>query len=101
MGFLKKLGRLFSAGSTRSAPLLNVAVRCNRCKEIIHGQINLHNDLSLEYVGDATHYFCRKGLVGTGENHCFQQISIEYTFDTNRHVIDRKIEGGQFEDEGE
>ena len=101
MGFWKKLGQLFSPRSTGSAPLLDVTVRCNRCKEVIHGQINLHNDLSLEYDGDATHYFCRKGLVGTGENHCFQQINIEYTFDANRNVVDRKIEGGQFVDEGE
>ena len=101
MKLWKKLGQLFSTDSTRSAPLLDVAVRCNRCKGIIRGQINLHNDLSLDYDGDGTHYFCRKGLVGTGENHCFQQVDIEYTFDANRNVIDRKVEGGQFVDEGE
>jgi len=101
MGFLKKLGRLFSGGSSRSAPLLDVTVRCSRCHEIISGQINLHNDLSLQYEGDTTRYFCRKGLVGTGENHCFQQIYIEYTFDASRNMIDRRIEGGEFVDEGE
>jgi hypothetical protein len=98
MGFLRKLKQLFSAGA--SSPLLEVVVRCNRCKEIIHGQINLHHDLSVQYDGDDTHYYCRKGLIGSGENRCFQQVVVEYTFDGNRNVIDRQIEGGQFVDEG-
>ena len=98
MGFLRKLKQLFSAGS--SSPLLEIVVRCNRCKEIIHGQINLHHDLSVQYDGDDTRYYCRKGLVGSGENRCFQQVVVEYTFDGNRNVIDRRIEGGQFVDEG-
>jgi len=98
MGFLRKLKQLFTAAP--QSPLLEVVVRCNRCKEIIHGQIHLHHDLSVQYDGDAAHYFCRKGLVGSGENRCFQQVVIEYTFDGSRDVIDRRIEGGQFVDEG-
>jgi hypothetical protein len=94
MGFLKKLKQALFAPP--SAPTLEVVVRCNRCREVIHGQINLHNDLSVEYDGDTTQYHCRKGLLGTGENRCFQQVVVEYTFDANRNVIDRRIEGGQF-----
>ena len=78
---------------------MEIAVRCNRCKELIQGQINLHNDLSVQYDGDTTMYFCRKGLVGTGENRCFQQVTVEYVFDANRNVVERRIEGGQFVDE--
>ena len=97
MGFFSKLKRLFS--TQPSSPLLDIAVRCNRCKEIIHGQIHLHNDLSVQYDGDNTVYYCRKGLVGTGENRCFQQVVVEYTFDANRNLIERRVEGGQFVDE--
>jgi hypothetical protein len=97
MGFLGKLKQLFSVKPT--SPLLDVAVRCNRCHELIHTQINLHNDLSEQYDGDTSTYYCRKGLVGSGENRCFQQIVIEYIFDANRNLIDRRVEGGQFVDE--
>lgn len=97
MGFMSKLKRLFSVRP--SSPLLEITVRCNRCKEIIHGQIHMHNDLSVQYDGDSTTYYCRKGLVGTGENRCFQEVVVEYTFDANRNLLDRRIEGGQFVDE--
>jgi hypothetical protein len=63
---------------------------------VIHGQINLSNDLSLQYEGDDPLYFCRKGLVGGGETRCFQQVTVEYTFDARRAVIERRVEGGRF-----
>ena len=97
MGLMDKLKGLFS--SRPDAALLEIAVRCNRCKEIIKGQIHLANDLSIQYDGDDTYYFCRKGLVGTGTNRCFQEVIVEYTFDAHRNVIDRRVEGGQFVDQ--
>ena len=78
---------------------MDVAVRCDRCGEVIHGQINLNNDLSVQYDGDDQFYFCRKGLVGSGETRCFQEVIIEYTFDARRNVIDRRVEGGHFWDD--
>ena len=96
MGFLSKLKQLFSGGGA-SAPLLDVVVRCSNCGEIIRSQINLHNDLSLREE-DGTFYYCRKGLVGSGETRCFQEVIVEYIFDANRNVIDRRIEGGEFVD---
>ena len=101
MAILDKLKKLFSGGTAEgSAPLLDVIVRCDRCGEIIHGQINLHNDLSVQYEGDEQHYYCRKGLVGGKETRCFQEIVVEYTFDAQRQVIDRQIQGGRFVDDG-
>lgn len=97
MGFLQKLKQVFSSPS--SPPTLDIAVRCRRCHQVITGQINLQNDLSLEYDGDETYYFARKMLVGSGENRCFQTVTVEYTFDADRNVIDRRIEGGTFVDE--
>jgi hypothetical protein len=100
MGFLEKLKKFFASTGGASASLLDVVVRCNRCGEIIHGQINLRNDLSIEYDSDDVRYFCRKGLVGSGANRCFQTVVVEYTFDANRNVVDRRVEGGTFVDKG-
>jgi hypothetical protein len=103
MSFLDKIKKFFSggAGAGGSAPMLDVTVRCDRCGEIIHGQVNLHNDLSVRYEGDDQFYYVRKGLVGGGETRCFQEVVIEYTFDSQRNVIDRQITGGRFVDDGE
>ena len=102
MGLLDKLKTLFSGGksggSQRTGSILDFYVRCDRCGEIIHGQINLANDLSVRYEGDDTFYFCRKGLIGGGETRCFQQVTVEYTFDARRTVIERRVEGGRFAD---
>jgi len=100
MGFLKKIAKsLFGeGGGQRQTPILDFAVRCDSCGEVIHGQINLHNDLSVQYEGDDQFYFCRKGLVGSGETRCFRQVIVEYTFDARRQVIERRVEGGCFVD---
>ena len=101
MGFLKKLAKsLFGSGGGRPSPLLDFYVRCDSCGEVIHGQINLSNDLSVQYEGDDQFYFCRKGLVGSGETRCFQQVTVEYTFDARRQVIERRVEGGRFVEPG-
>ena len=94
MGFLK---RLLGGGTTRPEKRFYVFdVKCNRCGEIIEGRVDLDNDLSLDYEGDSTVYFVRKGLVG--ENRCFQQIEVEMKFTPNRTLIEQKAQGGQFVD---
>jgi hypothetical protein len=100
MGLLKRLKDLFGGGGGRQSPMLDFYVRCDQCGEVIHGQINLHNDLSVRYDGDNAYYFCRKGLVGSGETRCFQQVTVEYTFDGRRQVIERRVEGGRFVEPG-
>jgi hypothetical protein len=94
MGFLK---RLLGGGTARPEKRFYVFnVKCNRCGEIIEGRVYLDNDLSLDYEGDSTVYFVRKGLVG--ENRCFQQIEVEMKFTPNRTLIEQKAQGGQFVD---
>jgi hypothetical protein len=92
---LKKLATLFAV-SAPSSQWYSLSVQCNRCSEIIHTQINLSNDLSVEYDEreNVTGYFCRKVLMG--KQRCFQPINVTLTFDAKRKVIDRKIEGGKF-----
>ncbi len=97
MRLLDKLRALLSPQprSTR----LQVAVRCSRCGEVVRTQIDLDHDLSVAYREDGTYYYWRKGLAGSGGNRCFQRIVAEYTFDTDRSLIGRRIDGGSFVDQ--
>ena len=92
MGFLKKI-----FGGVTAKPekrYYTFHVRCNRCGEVIEGRVDLDNDLSLDYEGDSTVYFVRKGLVGN--NRCFQQIEVEMKFTPARTLIEQEVTGGQF-----
>jgi hypothetical protein len=92
MGFLKKL-----FGSVTDKPEKRYYVfhiKCNRCGEVIEGRVDLDNDLSLDYEGDNTVYFVRKGLMGN--NRCFQQIEVELKFTSNRELIEKHAQGGTF-----
>jgi hypothetical protein len=92
MGFLK---RLFSSDPLKPEKRYYVfQVKCNRCGEIIEGRVDLDNDLSLDYEGDSTVYFVRKGLIGN--NRCFQQIEVEMKFTSERTLIEQQVQGGKF-----
>jgi hypothetical protein len=92
MGFLKNL---FGGSSAKPEKrYYTFKVKCNRCSEIIEGRVDLDNDLSLEYEGDGTVYFVRKGLVGN--NKCFQQIEVEMKFTSGRDLIEQQAQGGKF-----
>jgi hypothetical protein len=69
-------------------------VKCSRCGEVIEGRVDLDNDLSLDYEGDSSIYFVRKGLIGN--NRCFQQIEVELKFDSSRQLLEQNVTGGQF-----
>jgi hypothetical protein len=74
------------------------AVVCKRCGEIIHGQVNVNNEPSLEYDENGKSYLiCRKVLVGSGL--CFQQIEVIFKFNELRGLLDRQITGGEFVEE--
>lgn len=92
MGFLKKLFSSTPAKPEKRYYIFNV--KCNRCGEIIEGRVDLDNDLSLNDEGDG--YLVRKGLIGSGENRCFQQIEVELTFDSSRQLGEKTISGGEF-----
>ena len=92
MGFLKKL---FSGGDAKPEKrYYTFHVKCNRCGEVIEGRVDLDNDLSLDYEGDTTVYFVRKGLIG--ENRCFQRIEVEMKFTSDRELIEQQATGGHF-----
>ena len=92
MSFFKNL---FSGGSAKPEKRYYVfQVKCNRCGEIIEGRVDLDNDLSLEFEGDRSVYFVRKGLMGSGR--CFQQIEAELKFSSARELIEQQAQGGTF-----
>jgi hypothetical protein len=96
MSFFKKLSSLFSPTNPASKDYYPIAVRCNRCGEKVQARVNMNNDLSIEYdeTSGKTTYFCRKVLIG--EKQCFQQITVELTFDQDRKLKDRQVFGGEF-----
>ncbi len=99
MNLIKKLTTLFAATAQGGGHTYSLAVQCNRCGEVIRAQVNLSNDLSVEYDenGQVTSYFCRKLLMG--KQRCFQQIEVTLTFDARHKLIDRKVTDGQFVEE--
>jgi len=90
MSFLKNL--FGGSSARRDDKYFTYHVKCSRCGEIIEGRLDLHNDLSLNDEG--TGYLVRKGLIGG--NRCFQQIEVELTFDSERHIQEKTITGGEF-----
>jgi hypothetical protein len=99
MSIFKKISQILSPRADSN--VYWIYVKCNRCGENLNTRINLSNDLSINYGdkdGDDT-YFCRKVIMGSGK--CFQRIEVEITFDKNRNVLNREIQGGQFISEEE
>jgi hypothetical protein len=92
MGFLK---RLFGGDSAKPEKrYYNFHVKCNRCGEVIEGRVDLDNDPSLDYEGNNTIYYVRKGLIGNSR--CFQQIEVEMKFTSARTLIEQQATGGKF-----
>ena len=57
----------------------------------------MRNELSLDYGDNGkSRYVCRKVLIG--DQRCFQQVEVVLTFDADRRLVDRKINGGEFVD---
>jgi hypothetical protein len=96
MSFLKKLVNLFAGSASRDVSAYWIYVRCSRCGENIKSRVDLIHDLSINYgerEADTT-YFTRKALMG--EQHCYQMVDVELTFDHRHQLIDRQIKGGEF-----
>lgn len=102
MSILAKTRALFGfAGGPTPRKVYETTVRCLRCGELLPAQINLLNDLSIDYANAGEVYIARKLVTGSGANRCFQTIELNLTFDKNRQLIRRSIQGGEFVDEME
>lgn len=103
MGLFDKISKLLSGPKSRESDATWIAVRCNRCGEVIRARVNLFNDLSAQYGEDGggeVSYYCHKQLMGEGAEgrRCFQRIEVELTFDSRHKLINREISGGTFVD---
>jgi len=95
MNFFKNL---FPPRPANYGRFYNFSVKCKRCGEIIAGQVNLSNEPSLEFDEKGKpYYICRKVMMGNQQ--CFQQIEVIFTFNEQRGVLDRQITGGEFVEE--
>jgi hypothetical protein len=101
MGFLKKLFSSLSGGGggADEGHIHREYIRCSRCGEQIAVRVDLRNELTAEYDAEEDRegdYVWRKGIVGSGQNRCFQTIEVELSFDANRQLASRSISGGEF-----
>jgi hypothetical protein len=95
MNFFKKL---FTSAPSNPGTFYTFAVKCKRCGEIIHGQVNVNNEPSVEYDEKGQpYYICRKVLVG--DQLCFEKIEVDFKFNSLRGLLDRQITGGEFVEE--
>ena len=98
MNFLKKIFGSNPAPRTNKYYVFHV--KCRRCGEIIEGRVDLEHNLSVEYESGGDTFYCRKVLMGDGKNLCYQQIEVGLKFDSNRKLMEHRIEaGGDFVEE--
>lgn len=92
MGFLDKLFKKLSAGTIES-DYLTVVVRCARCGEEIEARVNLNNDLSFDESNGKEGYICRKGVMGSGAERCYEKFELILYFDRDKHYLNCDIAG--------
>lgn len=92
MGFLDRVKSLFASASRDEPDVMFIYVRCDRCKDVLRGRIDLRNELGRSDGG----FTWRKEMMGTGKNRCFQRIEVILEFDDQRKVAEQRIYGGKF-----
>lgn len=103
MSILKRLAGLFSGGGSRedSRYTHREYVRCSRCGETLVARVDVRNELTPTYDEGEGAYYVRKGLIGSGETRCFQEVEVEMYFDAQRTLVSRYVTGGEFISEEE
>jgi hypothetical protein len=96
VGFLNKITSLLFGSGEGDQDVYKVTVRCSRCSEEIPVRVNLRRELTPQYGEDEGAYYVHKGVVGNGENRCFQAIDVRLTFDAQKRLVSREISGGEF-----
>lgn len=93
MSLLDRIRSILGSGSRERSEW--VYVQCVHCGEKLRARIDTYNDLSVQYDdrGEST-YFCRKVIIGSAR--CYRPIEVKLSFDGNRRLIDREIDGGRF-----
>jgi hypothetical protein len=98
VGLLNKIASFLSRNTEREGRVFRTTVRCSRCGEKIPVRIDLSRELTPQYGEGEGAYYVRKGVIGSGENRCFQRIDVYLTFDAQKRLVARDISGGEFVD---
>jgi len=94
MGLLVGLRKALGGGSDSSGDVHWIYARCRRCSEPLLGRIDLRNEPSLADDGET--WIIRKGLIGSGQNRCYQVVEVTLTFDAaKQHVMESEAVGGE------
>lgn len=96
MGLLDRIASFLSGGKEGETGTYSTTVRCSRCGEEIPVRVNLSRELTPQYGEGEGAYYVHKGVIGSGENRCFQTIEVHLTFDAQKQLIKRDISGGKF-----
>lgn len=92
MSILDKLRSFLSVDNGKRQDI-NLVIQCEHCGELIETRLNLNNDLSLEDEEGITGYICRKGMMGSGVNRCYQKFELTLRFDPKRNFRSVDIVG--------
>jgi hypothetical protein len=96
--FKKLAGKLFAKpDSQNSADGFFLNVRCSECNDKFHLFIHKSWELSQNFEKDGSvTYFLKKKIFGVG---CPNRIQVDMKFDSNKNLISRQIENGEFIDD--
>ena len=93
--FKKLVGNIFTKKNHSSSSdgfFLNV--RCSKCEDKFHLFIHKSLELSQNFEKDGSvTYFLKKKIFGVG---CPNQIQVDMKFDSNKNLVSRHIENGEF-----
>jgi hypothetical protein len=94
MSFLDSLRKALGGSGSSGGDVYWIYARCLRCGEPLLGRVDLRNEPSLADDGES--WIVRKGLIGSGQNRCYQVVEVTLTFDAARqHVLESKARGGE------
>ena len=93
--FKKLIGNIFGKHNPGASPdgfFLNV--RCSECDQKFRLFIHKSWELSQNFEKDGSvTYFFKKKIFGVG---CPNQIQVDIKFDSNKNLVSRQIENGEF-----
>jgi hypothetical protein len=95
----KKLAGIFfgKAKSPNASDGFFLNVRCSECNDKFHLFIHKSWELSQNFEEDGSvTYFLKKKIFGVG---CPNRIQVDMQFDSNKNLISRHIENGEFIDD--
>lgn len=88
MGFLDKLGSLFSGGERDDA--IHLYIQCDKCGATLDIRVHKKYDLVPDYDGEGA-YFLRKEML---DDKCFTLMYAQIHFDREYNIIASEVEGG-------